>query len=57
MTVLLVLLFFGSFILIDYIREWNRHRKTSDVYCFDDAVGFSMADGGEKIEKKDESKK
>jgi len=53
MTVILVLIIFGVFILVDYLTG-----KKQDIRLFDHAtdglynLGYTMADGGEKTQNK-----
>lgn len=47
MTVLLVLLMFGTAITIDYFKT----RKSEGTVYYSPAIGWAAADGGKKIKK------
>ena len=56
MVALLVVLMFVFFITADWLVHRSKYRKLmqdtpKDVIMYDTEVGFTMADGGEPIEK------
>ena len=58
MVALLVLFFFIFFIGLDYILNHKKYHKVmnQDVMENIPGIGLTMADGGTKIEKKEETK-
>lgn len=54
MTVLLMLLMFGLFLTIDALKTAKKEERGTIWYSpeFGPEIGWTAADGGEKIEKK-----
>ena len=52
MTVILVVGMVLFFLVIDWLNQKLKHRRELKEMYFDKTVGLTMADGGEKISKK-----